>query len=625
MTIAAHHPLNQTLRKPIHAHDLYVLNLNRIGVRVSSVDLEFVAIFLQEARDVLADWERHCLDLEKEFTQSKIDALFRAAHNLKGSARSVGLEAFASFIHRAEDLITGVRSGSFSFSAPVAQNLLAAQSLLLQWLDQLVVDVSFVPMDQVEPLTQSLTALATATPSTQNKSTEPSAADKDQAFMGFFDDEPTETPAPVPAETRKEPAPVAVAKKTESKPVAKTSLETIRVLASKIDALLQLSGEIATQQAIIAHALKTNALQQPGSRNAIQIVTKLTKELQTQTMSLRMQDLSSLFQRLERAAIDVSRTVGKSIQVVLSGNDVELDKTVIERIVDPLVHLVRNAVDHGIEDGESRIAAGKPKEGRIRIEAKLVANGASLQISDDGKGIDAQKILAKAIAKGLISEAEAKETKRPFDMIFLPGFSTAEKVTEVSGRGVGLDVVRRAVEELGGTLDLSSELGNGSTFNITLPTNLSIIDALVVAVEGEAYVVPVLEVAEVIDIASFEAVSLSNRSNVVRLRERTVPIKKLAAYLSATGKAKTRAPETIEEKKQAVRSPALVIDFSGRQVAFTFDGILGKQSVVVRKLAGKLQTLPGFIGSTILPSGEPAMILSPREFAKQYFGKAEAA
>lgn len=586
---------------------------------MNSVDLEFVGVFLQEARDVLADWERHCIDLEKEFTQEKIDALFRAAHNLKGSARSVGLESFASFIHRAEDVITAVRSSSLTFSVPVAQILLAAQSLLLEWLDDLVMDVSFVPTDRVTQLTHDLAAVVSSSSSTSpHAAPSPAASNDDNAFMGFFDDAPTQIEAP------REPTKTAAIKSVAPKSVNKSSLETIRIPASKIDALLQLSGEIATQQAIIAHALKVNALQQPGCRNAIQIVTKLTKELQTQTMSLRMQDLSGLFQRLERAAIDVSRTLGKSIQVILSGKDVELDKTVIERIVDPLVHLVRNAVDHGIEGDESRAATGKPREGRIRIEAKLVPNGASLQISDDGKGIDAQKVLAKAIAKGLMSETEAKETKNPFDLLFLPGFSTAEKVTEVSGRGVGLDVVRRGVEELGGSLNLSSQPGIGSTFDITLPTNLSIIDALIVAVEGEAYVVPVLEIAEVIDITNLDSVSLSKRSNVVKLRERTVPIKKLVSYLSA---ANTRAsvPKSTHEKKDADRLPALVIDVSGSQVAFVFDAILGKQSVVVRKLTGKLQTLPGFIGSTILPSGEPAMILSPREFAEQYFRKVEVA
>lgn len=586
---------------------------------MSGVDLEFVGIFLQEARDVLADWERHCIDLEKEFTQEKIDALFRSAHNLKGSARSVGLETFASFIHKAEDIITAVRSGALTFSIPVAQNLLSAQSLLVEWLDNLASDVSFVPTDSVAQLTNALAVVASATPTTPQASAAPVDAESDNGFMGFFDDAPV-----APVEVPKAPAASTSSKNGTTKSINKSSLETIRIPATKIDALFQLSGEIATQQAIIAHALKMNALQQPGSRNAIQIVTKLTKELQTQTMSLRMQDLSGLFQRLERAAMDVSRTVGKSIQVALGGKDVELDKTVIERIVDPLVHLVRNAVDHGIEDSEGRAVAGKPKEGRIRIEAKLVPNGASLQISDDGKGIDAEKILAKAIAKGLISETEAQATKNPFDMLFLPGFSTAEKVTEVSGRGVGLDVVRRAVEELGGTLNLSSQLGSGSTFDITLPTNLSIIDALIVAVEGEAYVVPVLEVAEVIDITNFDPVSLSSRSNVVRLRERTVPVKQLASYLSAV-KAKASTPKPELEKKDTDHSPALVIEIAGSPVAFVFDAILGKQTVVVRKLTGKLQSLPGFIGSTILPSGEPAMILNPREFAEQYFRKAEVA
>ncbi len=565
---------------------------------------EFVQIFLDEAQDVLTEWERHCLAMHTQPNPASCDALFRSAHNLKGSARSVGLDAFARLIHKAEDLITLVRSGTSTYSDSINQVLLQTQSVLVQWRDQLLIDTDYVPAEALQGLEADLLRLSQNASGTGATSSSDSS-EKSEAF-GFF-----ETPAPqIPKVKVETPKP-------QAKAVATNSHDTLRVASVKIDALMQLVGELSTQQATISHYLKNGQMQEQVCRNAVQIAAKITRELQLQTMGLRLVDMTRMFQRLERTARELAVAQNKKIEIEIEGGEVELDKAVLDQILDAMVHMVRNSVDHGIENQGER--GNKSEVARVRFAASQVSAGILIEITDDGRGIDAPRVRKKAIELGLVAaDAELSEEKI-YDFLFYPGFSTAKEITEVSGRGVGLDVVRQTIDVLGGSLRVSSVLGQGTSFHITLPVNVSIVDSLVILVDQEHYVVPIQEISEVIDVKAHKIETRHADAVTIELRKKALTIRHLSSCLPLrTGKGNQP-----RKAAQGEAAPAMIIEINGRRVGFEFDRVVGQHPIMIRKLSPYLADLPGFAGSTILASGEPAVILSPKVFASRYLSLKE--
>jgi two-component system chemotaxis sensor kinase CheA len=362
---------------------------------------------------------------------------------------------------------------------------------------------------------------------------------------------------------------------------------------------------------------------------------KITKDLQTFAVSLRMQPLEGVFQRLDRVARDVARAQGKKIQVIRIGVDVNLDKAVIERITEPLIHIIRNAVDHGLEAEDERRGAGKTDDAMLQLIGRQEAGGVTIQVKDNGRGLDADKVLARAVQQGLVSP-DARLSKNDINnLIMLPGFSTAEKITDISGRGVGMDVVKTAVEELNGKITIESEKGKGTTFKISLPTSLSIVDALVVLIDGVRYAVPMQDLSEVVDLADFVIEKSSLNDRMISLRGEVVPLEQLVHYLPALhehklfGKKKIEFLENIRAhreiygtKKLGIGNPALIVASGADKVAFEIDGIVGQQQVFVRKLSAQLAALPGLSGGTILADGEPGMIISLPSVARSYLKNA---
>jgi two-component system chemotaxis sensor kinase CheA len=588
---------------------------------------EFFSTFLEEAIDILEDWEKNCLGLERGFEQKKLDALFRSAHNLKGSSRSVGLEAFGGLVHKTEDVISALRVQSIEFSPAVNKTLLQVHSVLAMWRDQLTTNKSFVPETDIFSLEKSLAALLLKTAALLLKTAkEDEESPSNSGFQLFAEDEPKNN-ANVDLDQEKKSIEqnaiesqnrnATIANKpTESIKAASKTLESIRVPSQKIDALMQLVGELSTQQAIISHSRLHGSLSSKASQNAIQISAKLTKELQHQTLGLRMQTISGLFQRLERTIRDLARDQNKSIEVVLEGEDVELDKSIIERVTDTLVHIVRNAVDHGIEKPEDRLNSQKPQTSTIRLFAYQDSSFVTIQVKDDGRGIDSERVKKKAIEKGLIKATEKIEGNNIYDLLLLPGFSTAEKLSEVSGRGVGLDVVKRAVDSLGGSMTIDSTLHQGSTFSISLPISVSIIDGLVFELENSSYVVPIHEVEEVIDTKMYRKEVMTNSTPMMMVRGRAIAVIQLAAYLPLAESDRGNGSDLVA--LDTFKDPAFVVESRGHKVALCFERIIGQQSIVVRRLPEKIANIVGFRGSTILSNGEPAIIISPKEFARQY-------
>lgn len=610
---------------------------------MSEIDQEILGLLLDEASEALHEWEQHCLNLEKEPSQDYLDALFRVAHNVKGASRSVGLMDLGAFVHIAEDLINMLKLDPTLVSSENIGVLLDAQSLLHDWIEQLRENSSYKPdtlqceskikaaMDEIavnsdtpsldEPLEEETEADLLLERQSQFPSIEEIQAqlNENSKKEEFVEPSPIMGAGPVPA-----PKPQSKIENQESKrDLAKNKKKeaaarvdkTIRVSANKLDELMQLIGELSIHQSIISHSKQTNDFYSEMCSNAIYLSNKLTKDLQTLTLSLRMQPVAGLFQRLERVGRDVAKVQDKPIHFELQGTEVSLDKTVIERITDPLIHVIRNAVDHGIEDQTDRNEKNKA-EAVVSIIAAQDAGGVVIIVKDNGKGIDPNIIYNKALSKGLIREGMELTEADIYNLILLPGFSTREQVTDISGRGVGMDVVKQAVDELGGNIQISSELGNGTQFRITLPTNLSIIDALVVKVGTSNYAVPMKELVEIIDLQEYEIEKSGTEGKMINLREVIVPVEHLVQYLPAVS---MNDYKTSKESKTEEGVPALVVQDGSHQIAFEVDNILGQQQIVVRPLSDQLAGLPGYSGGTILGNGEPGMIINMNQMTKSYF------
>ena len=634
----------------------------------TNFDSEILECFLDEALDSLKEWEKACIALDKNGgTPENYDALFRCAHNLKGASRAVGLEEFGGAVHVIEDTIQLLRKGEQETTSRSISLLFDAQVFLEEWIVglkgnySLSVDASeflsnfenleesshsIIPEtvgQEIQP--ESATILNTIeipvilpveiTKEPANKivksSTETSPEDLEAAFLAAQIEFEAVIPSGDTAQvtkTTKEVSKINIEPKKEIKPAEGTKAEasktntppktdeTLRVAAHKLDELIQLVGELSIHQSIVLQGKRSNSLNLKICQNAIVLAHKITKDLQTSALSLRMQPVDGLFQRLERVARDVARNQGKKVNIVLDGTEVELDRTVIERMTDPLIHVVRNAVDHGIESSPDRLSAGKSELGTITFQAVQDASGVILKIIDDGKGLNSEKILKKAIEKGLIRADEKLTQQQIFNLIFLPGFSTADKLTDISGRGVGMDVVLKAVQSLRGTVDVNSELGNGSTINIVLPTSLSILEALIVRINDYRYAVPMHQLTEIIDVSTYKIESSGSKGRMISLRGEVVPIESLNGYLKTKAIEKSIKKNMNDSEKQY---PALIVKESQKFIAFEVDSILGQQQVVIRPLASQMAKLPGFSGCTILGDGEPSIILSLPDLAKLFF------
>lgn len=561
-----------------------------------TIDLDFLMIFLDEAEEILGHWEQCCLKLEKSPTPADLNALFRAAHNLKGSSRSVGLEHLGKFIHVAEDLITRLQKGEISLSEVHIATLLDAQKFLFEWICQLKSDAQYVP-DQSH-LTARLTQLSALE--------EKSSVTENSAF-GFFDEpevkktesiqlqkpvnEP-ESPSTVPDK------PMTSGVKTEN---------SIRISTEKIDQIIRLAGELCIQQAAVRRMI---AASNPdiAALNALAVTEKIVHDLQSESLSLRMLPIGSLFQRMERVCRDVARQQAKPINVTLTGETVELDKMVLEKIKDPLVHILRNAVDHGLEPSDQRRQCGKSEHGNISISAQQTPSFVSIIVSDDGRGLGKTRILKKAAEKGLISSDQKLSEEQILQLIFLPGFSTAEKVTDVSGRGVGMDVVKKAVEELSGSIEIKSIDGRGTTFTINLPSTLSILDAVIIGVQDRCYAIPIQDISEFFNIDAEMIQKQENERELVNLRGEILSLEALKAYLPNSTSNKTNLTECI----------GLVPKASKSRLALKIDKLFETQSIVVSQVDPTIKAIPGFVGGTILASGEPTMILDLKHIVESH-------
>jgi two-component system chemotaxis sensor kinase CheA len=418
-------------------------------------------------------------------------------------------------------------------------------------------------------------------------------------------------PAPAPAE----PQAVRAAPRAEGAAAATADAASIRVSTQKIDELINTVGEVVITQSMLA---QLGALAEGPSaerlRSGLAQLERNVRELHESVMRVRMLPIGFAFSRFPRLVRDVAQRLGKQIELKLTGEQTELDKTVLERIGDPLVHLVRNSIDHGIEMPDARVAAGKSAAGTVHLEAFHRGSAIVIEVSDDGQGLDSDRILAKARAKGLIGPSETPSQEAIFELIFLPGFSTAEQTTDLSGRGVGMDVVRRNIKSLGGKIDIRSQRGKGSRFTISLPLTLAIVDGQSVCVGEETYIVPLVSIVESLQIKSGGVNRLSNAGEVISFRGDYLPLLRLHELFG------------LQPRSHAVHEGlVVVVEGDGQRAGLFVDDLRGQQQVVIKSLEANYGQVPGVSGATILGDGSVALILDVSGLLRSTSSRREAA
>ncbi len=404
---------------------------------------------------------------------------------------------------------------------------------------------------------------------------------------------------PEPIEESSDAAKVKTVAKEESK-VANKGSSSIRVETSKIDTLINMVGELVITQSMLSLVGEHFEIGKLDHlKSGLAQLERHTRELQESVMNIRMLPISFVFSRFPRLTHDLSAKLGKKIELKLVGEHTEVDKTVVELISDPLVHLVRNSLDHGIEMPNERLAMGKPETGTIILEAYHRGGNIVIEVRDDGKGLDKAKLRAKAIEKGLIDKDTPLTDKQTFELIFMPGFSTAEKLTDISGRGVGMDVVRRNIQSLGGNIEIISELGKGSTIAIHLPLTLAILDGQSIAVGDETFIVPLVSIIESINVTDAMTNKVAGKGETFRLRGDYLPIIRMHEIFDV----KTAKAQKLTE------GLVVVVEGQGIRCGLFVDDLLGQQQVVIKSLEANYRRVEGVSGATILGDGSVALIL----------------
>jgi two-component system chemotaxis sensor kinase CheA len=405
------------------------------------------------------------------------------------------------------------------------------------------------------------------------------------------------TPAPVAAAVAAAPI-AAAAPRAVRDPAANSESSSVRVGIEKIDTLINLVGELVITQSMLSQFNDgVDVSQLEMLRHGLAQLSRHTRELQESVMSIRMLPISTVFNRFPRLVRDLAQKLDKKVVLDMRGETTELDKTVLEKIGDPLVHLVRNAIDHGLEMPEKRLAAGKSDTGTLRLEAFHRGGSIVVEVADNGAGLNREAIVAKAIQRGIIATGEGMSDEAVSDLIFEAGFSTAAATTDLSGRGVGMDVVRRNVMDLGGTVAIRSVQGSGTTFTITLPLTLAIIDGLTAAVGDEIYIVPLVSIIESVQVKPDTVRSVAGGGELFRFRDNWLPIVRLFDVFGCAG-----------QRRAVDEGIVIVVEGEGTRIGLFVDELIGQQQAVVKSLEANYRRVTGISGATILADGSVALI-----------------
>lgn len=567
---------------------------------------ENLADFLCEARDHLAGSEEALLSLEHDRGNVElINTVFRAFHTIKGVAGFMGLKPIVQLAHSAEQMLDGARSGAVALGRVELDVVLASCDMMTRLLG--VLNGSAGPSwGELHALIARLdgagNAGGAAVVAAAEPPSAPAASPKEASSATAI---PAAATVPSPGvQAVRTPAPSEV----DATQRTRKSDQTVKVSTTRMDSLVTMVGELMIAQQMVEQDLSAVGESNLRVQRTLGHMSKMIRELQEVSMSLRMVNLKGTFQKMTRLVRDVSQKAGKQIEVVTEGEDVELDRNVVEAITDPLVHMIRNACDHGVEGPDDRAAAGKPRLGRIVLRAYHAGGAIVIEIADDGRGLRREKLLAKARSKGLLPAERADgemSDSEVFSLIFLPGFSTAEKVTDISGRGVGMDVVRRNIEALRGKVEIRSTPGSGTTFLMRLPLTMAIIDGMVVRVGGQRYVVPTLSIQQSFRPTASDVKTVVELGEMVNVRGSLLPVYRLARVL-----------ELNEGHREIAQGLLIVMETHESRFCLMVDEILGQHSVVIKTLTQTGQPLKGVSGGAILGDGRVALILDVAQLAE---------
>lgn len=599
-------------------------------------DLELLNEFCNEGRDLLGQVEQGVLVLEENPRhKDTLNQVFRAFHTFKGGAGFLGIAPIQLLAHHLESMLDAARKDQLPIDQTVIDVILAGGDALQKYVSAIARQLAgedrgqaiFVATAELLQRIESClrgepapAATAPAVPELPNQAIQtdtaamtPTVLEAQPVAAPVLQDKPLAAApsqpsppaaAPVSPEKSASSAKAALAGTTS---VAGKLAARAEVLANfvkldthKLDALVDLMGELVIAQSMVVQHNLVRQLRDRELDRHLRQLSRITTDLQRNAMSLRMVPIRSTFQKMNRLVRDLAATQHKQVQLILSGEDTELDRNIVEELADPLLHMMRNAVDHGIESPADRLAAGKSAQGTIELHATHQGGGILIRMRDDGRGLDTQRILSKALQKGLITAEDAPTGKSVFNLIFLPGFSTAEAVTDISGRGVGMDVVRGNIARLRGRIDITSTLGEGTTFEIFLPLTLAIIDGMLVGVGQERFIVPTLTIRESLRPQPNMVSTVQGKGELIRVRDKLIPLVRLSDKLGL-----------VSQVRDPCEGIVMVVDSGARSRALLVDSLIGKQEVVIKSLGQTFKHQQGMSGAAILGDGRVALIIDP--------------
>lgn len=587
---------------------------------MSIEDEELLGDFVVEANEHLGDIENQFLAIEEcgaDIDVDLVNEVFRGIHSIKGAAGFLGLTIVNNLSHSLENVLNKMRNGELAANGEIVDAMLKAADALQGLIDDIEnsndVDVTahIIVLDQIaedseeSPPAEETAVEAEEAPVVMETPEIPEVEEVvTEEILAAALPEPAPTPAPVA------PAPKASAKSADSeeKAAKKVAPEAnIRVPVGVLDSLMNLAGELVLSRNQLLQAISSEGYS--GLDSISSRLDQVTSELQESVMQTRMQQIGSVFGRFPRVVRDLATKLGKQCELVIEGKETEVDKTIVEAIGDPLTHLVRNSMDHGIESPEDRVANGKPAAGTLSLRACYQAGKVRIEIVDDGGGIDPEKLKKKAVEKGVITseKAEHMSDREAVRLIFAPGFSMAAKVTDVSGRGVGMDVVCTNIARLGGSVDVESTLGVGTSVIVTLPLTLAIIPSLIVQVGKERFAIPQVNIAELVRVRKSETTTKLGRvkdAEVLRLRGNLLPLIRLHKSLSIEP---CEEQEFTKNKRGATN--IIVVDSGQSRFGLVVDSLHESEEIVVKPLGAHNQAVGCLSGATILGDGHVALIL----------------
>ena len=552
--------------------------------------------FLDEAEQSIADVEHSFLTLETDpNNKENIDNIFRLAHNLKGSSKAVGFDQMGQFTHEFETFVLKVKNDELKVNAAVVSMLLKATDFVKLMIVELRINLEAdISIEEMLAKLKNFTG--------------------ESAELIDLLQEETEIPdeAALTAETGDNESKLKLfARKAKQTAHAKAPAldESIRVAGSKVEKLLNAVGEMVILQSVLSQSKDGTNTQ--NFKKTMHQLSKVSKEIQDISMGLRMVPIKPVFNKMLRIVRDTAQTLNKEVMLNLVGEESEIDKNVLENLNDPLVHLIRNSVDHGIESAEVRLANGKPAKGNIELKAYHKSGKLVIEVSDDGGGLNAELLRKKAIEKGIISETDVLSDSECYKLVFKAGFSTKEQITEVSGRGVGMDVVRTNIELLGGEIQVESTLKKGTLFRITLPLTLAIVDAMIASYGGQKYVVPLNHVYETLQPKLNQVYKEKNLGTVLLLRGENLPLYHLGDFFAQ------------KRNNNETNMIAIVFRNNNKPYAILVDDILSQQPVVVKRLGSDMEGMLGISGTTILGDGRPCLILEAQDLLLRKISRIE--